>query len=385
MSSRPVILALCDYYLPGFRAGGPMRALSGLVEHLGDDFDFRIVTRDNDLGGDPYTNVEADVWQPVGKSQVLYLSSQRRSFDAIRRAFDDTSPDVVYLNSFMSPLMTIRPLVLRRRGRVADIPFIVAPRGELARAALQIKRLKKSLWLSTAKMASLYRDVVWHASSVTEADDIVRVLSPATDVTIAPELPTRLDIDDAPRHKTTGRLKLLFFSRVSPMKNLIGACEMLGPLEGQIDFTICGPMEDASYWQQCQAVIDTLPCNITIDVRNPVAPDKVASLLREHDVFFLPTQGENFGHAIFEALQSGCPVLISDRTPWRGLTSHRAGWDIALDDVDSFRRVLCECVGMDAPTFQSWSDGARQFAGDWLSTSDAMEQNRKLFDSVIHG
>ena len=35
--------------------------------------------------------------------------------------------------------------------------------------------------------------------------------------------------------------------------------------------------------------------------------------------FLLPTGGENFGHAIFEALSCGVPALISDRTPWRDL------------------------------------------------------------------
>ena len=45
----------------------------------------------------------------------------------------------------------------------------------------------------------------------------------------------------------------------------------------------------------------------------------------------LPTLGENFGHVIVEAWTAGCPVLVSDRTPWRQLASHGVGWDVALD------------------------------------------------------
>ena len=41
--------------------------------------------------------------------------------------------------------------------------------------------------------------------------------------------------------------------------------------------------------------------------------------LSTYDVMILPTLGENFGHIIVEAWAAGCPVLISDRTPWRRL------------------------------------------------------------------
>ena len=55
--------------------------------------------------------------------------------------------------------------------------------------------------------------------------------------------------------------------------------------------------------------------------------------------FFFPTLGENYGHVIYEALDSGCPVLISDQTPWRGLSEVGAGWDLPLDKPDLFRQA----------------------------------------------
>lgn len=35
------ILTLADYYLPGYKAGGPIRTLANMVDMLGDEFKFR--------------------------------------------------------------------------------------------------------------------------------------------------------------------------------------------------------------------------------------------------------------------------------------------------------------------------------------------------------
>ena len=43
------ILAFVDHFLPGFKAGGPVRTLANIVDRLGDEFEFKIVTRDRDL------------------------------------------------------------------------------------------------------------------------------------------------------------------------------------------------------------------------------------------------------------------------------------------------------------------------------------------------
>ena len=64
--------------------------------------------------------------------------------------------------------------------------------------------------------------------------------------------------------------------------------------------------------------------------------DEVLSALSGHDLFFLPTLGENYGHVIHEALLSGSQVLLSDQTPWRGLTEAGLGWDLPLEGKGAF-------------------------------------------------
>lgn len=65
------------WYLPGYQAGGPIRTPSNMVDRLGDDLDFRIVTQDRDVSDRvAYPGIDATGWNPLGHSHVRYLSRQ---------------------------------------------------------------------------------------------------------------------------------------------------------------------------------------------------------------------------------------------------------------------------------------------------------------------
>ena len=105
--------------------------------------------------------------------------------------------------------------------------------------------------------------------------------------------------------------------------------------------------------------------------------------MREHDLFFLPTLGENFGHVILEAFCAGCPVLISDQTPWRDLQGKGIGWDLPLDRPDLFQDVLQNCVDMNSLEYVKWSDRAREYGFQVTTGDKVVEQNRQLFQYAV--
>ena len=45
---KPQVLVFIDWYKPYYKAGGPVRSMVNLVEHLSDRIDFHIVTSDRD-------------------------------------------------------------------------------------------------------------------------------------------------------------------------------------------------------------------------------------------------------------------------------------------------------------------------------------------------
>jgi len=386
LTAPPEVLVFADYYLPGFKAGGPIRTLANIVERLSDDFAFRVVTRDRDEGDTrPYPGVTANTWHSIGKAKVLHLSPDRRGIHTVRAVISEGLYQALYLNSLFSPVFTIQTMILRRAGALPRIPFIVAPRGEFSPGALRLKRTKKSSYLAAARALGLYKGVLWQASSPAEERDIRRWCGETASVFVAPDIAVTTPVRPELAHKTKhpGRIKIAFVARIARMKNLDGVLQMLSWATGRIELNVYGPISDQSYWNACRKMIAALPSTVSVHYYGAISHERVANVLAANHLFLMPTLGENYGHAIVEALLSGCPVLISDRTPWRDLEARQAGWDIPLERPDLLQRALQACIDMDDGTYQRWSQSARAFGTSLVEQDTATDRVRALFQLAL--
>lgn len=343
---KPVILAFIGNYLPGYKAGGILRVTVNTVDHLCDEFEFRMVTRDRDLGDDkPYTDIKINQWQKVGNAMVYYLPPQSSTVKDILNLIVSTPHDLLYLNSFFDPF-TIKVLLNRKFAKATFKPVIVAPWGEFAWASLKQKYIKKFIFMQLARIIGLYKNVTWRASSEFEKMDIIKVMKIKSDaIHITGDFPIKNIPDVAPEltlKPSTDRegLRIVFLSRISREKNLDYALRVLKKVNARIDFDIYGPAENESYWKECQELIGQLPANVTVNYLGRVDANQVVHIFSRYDLFLFPTGGEAYGHVIAECLTSGTPVLISTETPWRNLQADELGWDIDLAQMDSFVEII---------------------------------------------
>jgi glycosyltransferase involved in cell wall biosynthesis len=382
---RPIILTFINNYLPGYKAGGIPRSMINTVENLCNYVDFRIVTRDRDLGDTKtYENIRKNQWQPVGSAIVYYLSPQSSSFKNIKNLILMTDYDVLYLNSFFD-IFTIKILLIRYFSRIFSKPVIVAPRGEFARSALKLKYLKKFTYIRLARIIGLYKNVTWHASSEFEEVDIMNIMKiNKENIHNALDLPTKLVPGNSllssamPSFDDTG-LKIVFISRIARVKNLDLAIRILSKVKARVCFDIYGPLEDTKYWRECQILIDELPGNIRTKYLGIVHPAQIVHIFSCYDLFLFPTGGENYGHVIAESLTSGTPVLISDKTPWRNLRNSNLGWDLALDKIDSYIEVIEKCALMSIEERLENRASIKSYSEKNLLDPVVLEAHRQLF------
>ncbi|WP_459501265.1 glycosyltransferase family 4 protein [Bacillus sp. C1] len=375
------ILILAPYYLPGFKGGGPIRSISNLVHTLGNEFNFKIITSDRDLGDSiSYEKVQNEVWTKVGSAEVYYVAPEKFKFRYLRGIIKRTHYDFIYLNSFFNKNFSILPILLRSMGSIPYKPIIVAPRGEFSPGALKIKNFKKELFIKSTKLVGLHNKVIWHATSEEEKTDIKQIYGGEIPVHVAPNLPNVLENKELQKkEKKNGELKLIFLSRITEKKNLKGALTFLKGVTGNITFDIYGPIEDQNYWKECRNVIKSLPNNVHVNYMGQVNNNKVHTLFSSYDAFLFPTFGENYGHVIVESLLAGCPVIISDKTPWRNLENENAGWTIPLEKEERFTTALNDLVHMNSEESQQLSRSVSEYAVKMFFCEEIVKQNRDLF------
>ncbi len=378
------IIAFIDWYLPGYKAGGGQRAFSIMVSYLREYFDFYIVTRNTDfMETVPYSDIESDKWieRAEGES-VWYCSEGTASFGLFKRLVKDIDADHAYVNGIYSWKFSIIPLLVlkcaRFKGRV-----VVGTYGMLAQTAINIKKDKKQLFLKLSKIAGLYRNVSFHATSDGEVNDIKRVLGDRVDVRFAPHLPERKQLKTESIEKKRGELRLVSVARISPEKNTLFALECLSEMagiEGNIVFDLYGPVYDEEYWKECEILIKQLPENIKVNYKGIVKVDDVFGVLSRYHFLFMPTRGENFGYAILESFMAGRPVIISDRTPWKDLENYGCGYDLSLDDKTIFKKTLEVCLDMEQEEYDQMVLNSNRKAGEFLNDKKMVEENVGLFE-----
>jgi|SRR5690554_915855 len=378
------ILVFCDYYLPGFKSGGPIQSLANLIELLGDEYDFRVVTTDRDEGDtEAYNSVEVGAWNTIGKAKVYYVASEQNPIFVISRLLNQEEYDLIYLNSFFSVGYTILPLVLRWLRLSKKSQLVIAPRGELSPLALGIKSTKKSAFIALVRSVGLYSDAVWQATDEAEAAQIRRVMGNDLEVVVAGVVRPQLESTELPKwrvRKEIGKLNIGFLGRISPIKQVDFALKVLSQIwDGEVRYHIHGPEKEIAYVRRCKRMLETLPNNVEVLFHGSLENAKVHETLSQYDLMFMPSKSESFGHAIFESLKAGCPVLIGENTPWQGLEVKKAGWNRSFDEIDAFVKVLRSAVKMDAAKFESWHQGALNMANEYVKTNGAQDAYHRLF------
>ena len=148
MVKKRVVLIFCDYYTPGFKAGGPINSIKSICDALCHDYDLYLITRDRDIGEqEKYKNIPMDTWLPVGGIRVMYKKENQVSLSFVHSIIKSIKPDVLHLNSLMSRRFSLVPILATMFLDNYSLKILLSPRDELSAGALALKMKRKQIYL----------------------------------------------------------------------------------------------------------------------------------------------------------------------------------------------------------------------------------------------
>ncbi len=376
------ILIIYEFFYPAFKAGGIIRSLENIISKLGNEYDFYVVTGGYDLGEKfPLMNIKLNEWNTVqieqSNAKVWYDDKKNSSPSKWKEIIKTVNPDIVYINGFMHLQFLLYPLIALQSFK--NIKTIIAPRGMLQKGAINVKPLKKFLYLEFIKLAGLTKNMQWHFTSEAEAVEAQKLGWGINNATVIPNLFHKPVSTPAFLYKEGGIIKLVYASIITPKKNLFYLLETLVLCTQQIELNIYGVIKEKAYWEDCKRLISQMPSHIKVQYLGNYHSSDVTDIFVQHHAMILLSKAENFGHAIVESLSVGRPVITSEFTSWDHLEAQKAGWNISIDDKLVTASAIDQIAKMDNYVFESFYSGALQLANNQYVAKDYVAAYKKLF------
>jgi glycosyltransferase involved in cell wall biosynthesis len=219
--------------------------------------------------------------------------------------------------------------------RKYGVPYLLRPHGTLDPYIYRRHRLRKAAMETCFERRNIGRAAAVHFTS----EDEMHLARPYIGAAPGVVVPLGVDWGEFQKLPEAGRFRarfpkigqkqiILFLGRINFKKGLDLLVEALARVvrgRQDVHLVIAGPDNDGwgahvRGWLAAASLSDYATFTGML-----LGPEKLA-VLRDADVFVLPSYSENFGIAVIEALACGLPVVISDRVNlWREIEAAGAG------------------------------------------------------------
>lgn len=372
------VLIIMGGFFPGKKFGGPPVSVDNFCT-LMKKWECYIITSNHDMGEDKVYSDISSGWNKRENSQVLYLSDKEYGYKYFEKIIQEINPDIIYLQGLFQ-FCVIPCLFLAKKYK---IPVILAPRGELCKGAFR-KKYKKMPYIIFFKIFGLIKNIYFQSTSIEETQAILKYLiNKKEKIYFLNNIPSFPKIEKYQNNKELGKAKFIFLSRIVPKKNLFSVINYFSEIRGEVKFDIYGIIEDEKYWNKCKEKIKTLPDNIKVEYKGMIEHNKVHRIFSEYDAFIFPTLSENFGHVIAEALMVGCPVIISDQTPWSDVNKVEGGWSIPLDNTELYIQAIQEIVDSDQNKKLLFRNNILEYINNKMKVKEIEKEYLISFSKII--
>lgn len=234
--------------------------------------------------------------------------------------------------------------------------IICSVHGELNPNALQFSSWKKQPTLLLYRL--LYKKILFHTTSNQEDYDVKKFITGAKTLQIPNLMAPADQIEDVEKKK-----QFLFMGRIHEIKSLhkfINALALSKLFkDSDFIFDITGTYEDRhqDYFNQLKKLITDLGLEKKVTFSGHIGGIEKEKKYAESYFLILPSETENFGNVVVEALNQKTPVLASLGTPWSILEDYNCGFHTD-NSPQNLANYIDKIIQMDSSVYKQHSENA---------------------------
>lgn len=193
-----------------------------------------------------------------------------------------------------------------------------------------------------------------------------------------------------PWNELNGQPYALFLSRLHPKKGL----DLLLRSWAKLQATDSGRRQSEngklviagtgaqSYVEECRQLAAQLGVAAQCIWLGHVDELQKSWLFAHAGVYVLPTQSENFGNVVAEALAHKTPVITTRHTPWTELASRQCGWLVDCDEAD-LGRALKDALEMNDTTRKEMGERGERFVREKHSLTSVCSSIEAVYQWLL--
>lgn len=269
-----------------------------------------------------------------------------------------------------------------RFARKIKKPYVITPRGmlypQIFRNNPSVKGILWNLWLKN----DLQRAACVHVTCIEEMEHLRKkgITSPIA------VIPNPVDVQHSDKQNLGIKdevFRVGYLGRIDPRKNidrLITAWYELGTLVEAGELVIIGSGDEVHY-QSLKSLVKSLKLK-NVRFLGFLSGQAKENAINSLSYLAVPSDFENFGMIVAEALMHGVPVITSKGTPWEELISYDCGWWID-NDISTIKNTLVIVMKVSEERRQQMGKNGRSLILEMYTKEVIALKMKELYEWLI--
>lgn len=265
-----------------------------------------------------------------------------------------------------------------RFAQESHCPYVITLHGTLHPGALRYSSFIKKISLLLFQSKQLQQAACIHVTCMEEMENY-RLLGFSNSVAVIPNPIECCELAE-PFFKD-GVKRVGYLGRIQPYKRVDRLIEVWRNLNEPGELVIMGDGDPDYVSVLRNKVKETGLRNVRFT--GWISGKEKQELLASLTCLVVPSDFENFGMIIPEALLQEVPVIASTGSPWEELGANRCGWWVD-NDVDTLTETVRKALSLDKEVLQEMGKRGRQLVLDKYSVDVVSRQMKEMYDWILN-